>query len=101
MRNLLDQPGIRSTQVVLEAGAWMPRKASDVHLVNNGSRRWSFKRGVAFPIIGGRIHYHAFHGRRAVVSRMTGGFAGIFARDDYTAPIGVEQDLVGIEAHPS
>ena len=40
--NLLDQAGIRSTQVFLEAGARMPGEAADVHLVDDGPGRWSF-----------------------------------------------------------
>ena len=29
---------------------------------------------------------------------MTGGLAGIVPRDNYAAPVGIEQDLVGIES---
>jgi hypothetical protein len=86
--------------MVLEPRSGMACKTPNVHFIDDSPGRGVSERRVPIPIISGRIYHHAFHRRRAIVSRSTGGFAAVIPGNCYTAAIRIEQELRGIEAHP-
>ena len=98
--NLLDHAGIRPARSWRDARARMPREARDVHLVDHRGGERPAERRVALPVVEVGIHHHAPHGDRRVVARTARRRAVVPVRDDDGAPVGVEEDLRGIEAEP-
>jgi hypothetical protein len=76
----------------------MASEAAHMHLVHNGLHGWPPERSVALPVVGGRIDHHALHRGRAVVPGRAGGAAIVAGRHGHAPAIGVEEDLLGIEA---
>ena len=99
VRDLLDQPGECSTLRLVDAGAWVPGEAANMHLVDDGSRRRMPQRCVTFPIVGGGIHHHALHCGCTVVG-VRGIIAPVAIRNRHAATIWIEQKLGGIEPQP-
>ena len=54
---------------------------------------------VAFPVVCGWIDYDALHRRGGIVAFEARGIAAVIAGDGYGAPIGIKQNLRGIEPH--
>jgi hypothetical protein len=78
----------------------MACEASDVHLINNGSRSRAAQRGITLPIVGIRIDDHALHRRPSVVAFAARRRSAIAFGNYNTAPVGIEQNLGGIKSHP-
>ena len=74
----------------------MTREAADVHLVDHRRGERPAQRPVALPIVGGRIHHDALHGRGRVVAWPAGGCPVIAGRHGHGATVRVQQDLVRI-----
>ena len=79
----------------------MPREAGDVHLVDHGGGEGPAQRSVAFPVVGIGIDDHAPHGDGRVVARAARRFAIVTVRHRDGASVGIEQELLGIEAKPA
>src|SRR5258705_2351389 len=59
------------------------------------------QRHIAFPVIGVRIHDYAFHGGGGIVVSSAGSeVTAVIKRNDYLAPIRVQQHFGRIEAKP-
>src|SRR5438477_8634020 len=98
IRNLLDQPGICSTFLFGNAGAWMSRETTNVHLVDDRARAWRTKRRVALPVVRRRVNHDGLHRNRGVVSLARRCGAIVVLRNHYAAPIRVKQNLRRVEA---
>src|SRR5262245_30071870 len=74
-------------------------EAANMHFVNNGLRRGSLERRVAFPIVGMRIHHDALHRPRGIVTFVSGSLATVALRNYYAPSVWVEKHFGRIEAH--
>ena len=101
IRNLLDHAGVRPARAGPDARARMPREAGHVHLVDHRGGEGPAERRVALPVVGVGIHDHASHGDLRVVARAARREAVVPVRHDDGAPVGIEEDLRGIEAKPT
>jgi hypothetical protein len=99
IRDLLDQARERAAGLLADPGAGMAGEAAHMHLIHDGLGRRPPQRGVAFPVVGGRIDHHALHRGRAIVAGLARRRPTVAVRDRHAATVGIEQDLVGVEAH--
>src|SRR4029450_13462293 len=73
-------------------------ESAEVHLVHHRTRRTDVQRTIPFPIVASRVDDDAFHGGRRVVAFFGGGVTAEALGHDDTAPVGIEQDFLWIEA---
>ena len=77
----------------------MPGETAHVQLIDDCPRRMVPKRSISFPVIGGRVHDHAFHRCCAGVAGSARGHTAIAIGDGDAPTVRVEQELRRIEPH--
>src|SRR5262245_43957115 len=98
IRNLLDQTLIRAAYVLCDARAGMASKASNMHFVNDRTRRGTPERRVSFPIVGLRIHDDALHRNGGVVFLTARGVPAVLVWNDHAASIRVKENFSWVES---
>src|SRR5215213_3805714 len=78
----------------------MLRKATDMHLINDSAVETTPQWGIAFPIVAGWIDHHALHGASRIVAGQLGSLTAVIAGGSHAAPVGIKQQLGGIETAP-
>jgi hypothetical protein len=97
----LDHPRVGPPPGCADARAGMPREAGDVHLVDYRGAERPVERGVPFPVVGFGVPDDAPHGDPGVVAGTARRAAVVPIGHHDPAPVGIEQQLRGIEAEPA
>jgi len=98
--DLLDQSRVGAAPRHVHPRTRMPRHAPDVRLVDHRARSRAAGRLVVLPIVGRGVDDDAFHRRtrRLAIDRGRDPVVAMWNHDAF--PVGIEEGLRGIEAHP-
>ena len=97
--DLLDHASVGATLGRCHPGTRMAGKPAHMHLVNDRLYRGPTQGGIAFPVIGARVHHDAFHRSGGIATGPARGFAAVIGRYRHTAAIRIQQHLGRIKAH--
>ena len=96
--DLVDQPPVSPARLRGQPGARVAREAAHVQLVDDGVKKRTLQRDVAFPVVRLRVGNDALDRNGAVVSRPRGRAPAVALRHRHGLAVGIEQHLRRVEA---